>query len=108
MSVLQIRGGFPHVFREDITTTGQPHRPKKQINYLQVYTLTNPVKVYFTQDDFDNDQNYVLVPVPALEDMPGWEGPVELADYQNGGPTIWFKGSGGTASITAVFYQRRG
>ena len=107
MSLLQVRGGFPRIFTADITTGGQLHHPKIQTSYLQIYTATNPVKVYFTQADFDADVNFVTVPVPALEDMPGWEGPVELGEVRDRGPTIWLKGDGGTASVTVVFYQRR-
>jgi len=106
MSLLQTRGGFPHVFNATIGTAGRVHRPKKQISHLQVQTADKPVKIYFTQADFTNDENYITVPVPALQDMVMWEGPVELGEDQQG-PVIWFRGSGGDAVVQAVFYQRR-
>lgn len=107
MSVLQVRGGFPHVFNATIDTTGRPHRPKKQTSWLQVKTATNPVKIYFTEADFNAGINFITVPVPALQDITMWEGPVELGEDESG-PVIWFQGDGGNAVVQAVFYQRRG
>lgn len=107
MSVLQTRSGFPRVFKADITTSGIVYHPKMQISYLQVYAVTNPLKVYFTEEDFDNDENYVSVPVAAAATPWGWEGPVELG-YDGATPALWLKGDGGTSSVTIVFYQRRG
>jgi len=106
MSVLQTRGGFPHVFNATVGTAGRVHRPKKQTIALQVMAATNPVRVFFTEDDFDNDKNYIEVPVAALQDIAMWEGPVELGEDAQG-PVIWFKGVGGNSVVTAVFYQRR-
>ena len=104
MSVLTVRGGVPHIFNATVNnTTGRMHRPKVHVNYLQVKTATNPVKVYFHEDDFDNDANFITVPVAALQDITMWEGPVELVDGK-----IWFRGDGGNAAVQAVFYQRRG
>lgn len=104
MSVLSVRGGVPLIFNDSITTTGRMHRPKAQgVNYLQVQTATFPVKVYFHEADFTADANFVTVPVPALQDITMWEGPVELVDGK-----IWFRGLGGTAVVQALFYQRRG
>lgn len=104
MSVLTVRGGFPIVWNETVGTGGREKRTRVQIGYLQVYTATNPVRVYFDEDDFIADQNYVSIPVPAAEHPWGWEGPVELAPERK----IWFRGVGGNADVTAVFYQRRG
>ena len=105
MSVLTVRGGVPLIFNATVNNTaGRMHRPKCQgVNYLQVKTATNPVKVYFHEADFDNDVNFITVPVAALQDITMWEGPVELVDGK-----IWFRGLGGNAVVEAVFYQRRG
>lgn len=108
MSLLQVRGGFPHIFNATVTNTGgRVHRPKIQTVWLQVQTATNPVKVYFTEADFDGDVNFITVPVPALQDITMWEGPVEMGESTNG-PAVWFRGVGGNAVVQAVFYQRRG
>jgi hypothetical protein len=101
MSVMEHRGGVPHVFAETVTTSGWKHDPKFVSKYLQVMTATNPVKIFFSQADFDAGVNFILVPVPALQDLVVWEGPVEARE-------VWFLGVGGSAAVTAVFYQRRG
>jgi len=104
MSVLQTRGGFPVIFNATVTTSGREHSPRVQTSYVQVYTTTNPVRVYFTEDDFTNDEHYIEVPIAAAANPWGWEGPVELGWEGK----IWFKGLGGDAGVTAIFYQRRG
>lgn len=101
MSLAEVRGGIPHVFRADIDTTGRKHDIKQFTKGLQVFAVTNPVKVYFTEADFNADQNYVLVPVAAAATPWGWEGPAEVTE-------VWLKGSGGTSTVTLVAYLRRG
>jgi hypothetical protein len=104
VSVLTVRGGFPVVWQEQVGTAGREHLARVQTCYLQVYTATNPVRVYFSEADFNADENYVAVPVAAAEHPWGWEGPVELHPHRK----VWFRGVGGNADVTAVFYQRRG
>ena len=103
MSVLEIRGGVPKVFREDIThTTGYYHHIPFMTKYLQIRVLVNPCKVYFSQADFDNDQDYVLIPVPSAATPNGeWQGIVEAKE-------VWLKGVTGTSTVELVAYQRRG
>jgi len=101
MSVAEVRGGIPHVFRADITTTGRKHDFRQFAKYLQIQTADNPVKVYFTKADFDGDKNYIEVPVAAAATPWGYEGPAEVSE-------VWMKGSGGTAGVVLVAYLRRG
>jgi hypothetical protein len=103
MSVLEGRGGIPHVFRETVDhTTGRYHRFPFTSKYVQIRVLTNPCKVYFSEDDFVADVNYILIPVPATTAPYGeWQGPVEA-----GG--IWLRGSVGSSAVELVAYQRRG
>lgn len=98
MSLLEIRGGFPHVFRETISTAGRSHHFKFDSKYLQARAGTSPCKLYFKEADFDADANYVLIPVST--DI-RWEGPVEIRE-------IWLKGDGGNSELELVAYQRRG
>jgi hypothetical protein len=95
MSLVQTRGGWPHVFRAEIPTTGRLHDPKKWTSYLQVYAATNDVHLYFSQEDFDNDENYIVV-----EADESWEGPAEVRG-------VWFKAQTAAANVVAIFYQRR-
>lgn len=102
MSVLEVRGGFPKVFRESVATTGWHHTFPFTTKYVQIRVLTNACKVYFTQADFDADVDYILIPVPAAETPYGeWQGPVEAKE-------IWLKGVTAASAVEMVAYQRRG
>lgn len=103
MSVMETRGGAPHVFRETIdNTTGRMHQFPFVSKYLKVRVSSNPCKLYFTEADFTADANYVLVPVAGTSTPYGeWDGPVEASK-------IWLKGSGGSSAIELVAFQRRG
>lgn len=104
MSVLQARGGIPRVFRATIGTSGQKHSFPFQTFYIVARNVgsSNALRIFFTEDDFDNDANYVTLPVPATENPNGeWQGPVEAKE-------IWVKGVGGDGDLELVAFQRRG
>jgi len=103
MSLLQARGGIPHVFRDTIDTTGRKH---KLPFYTSAMVARNqgsfPVRMYFTEADFTANENFVVLPVPAATDPHGeWVGPVEIEN-------LWFRGIGGSAAIEITVFQRRG
>lgn len=102
MSILEARGGIPRVLRATIdNTTGRKWRLPTNIKYLIVRVSSNPCKLYFTEEDWLADSNYVLIPVAAATTPYGeWQGPVEAEN-------LWFKGSGGSSNIEAVGFQRR-
>ena len=113
MSVLTVRGGIPYVFRGDVTTGIAPLGGRKlrlpfYINFVQIRIESgNPVRLYFTEADYQNDENYVLVTVASPTYGTGsWEGPVETCagDHSD----LWLRGQGGTAEVQLVAYQRRG
>jgi len=96
------RGGVPHVFREAITTAGRYHGWPFWSKYLIIRVADFPCKVYFTKEDFDADENYILVPVAAAATPYGEiQGPFETEG-------IHLKGSGGTSTVELVAFQRRG
>ena len=102
MSVLEIRGGVPRVFRASIDTTGRKHRFSFTSKWLKLRVAINPCRVYFTKEDFDADEGYVVVPVPSAQAPHGeWEGPVEADE-------IWLRGDGGSSDVELVAFQRRG
>ena len=102
MSVMETRGGWPHVIRASLTTTGRELQIPFVTKFVQIRTADFPARVYFTQENFDNDDGYIEVPVAAAATPYGeWSGPTEIQ-------SIWIKGIGGTASIELVAYQRRG
>ena len=101
MSLAESRGGWPHIFRESITTTGRKHQFPFICKHLTMRAVTYPCRVYFTEADFTANVNYILVPVAAAETPHGqWSGPVEAH-------TVWLKGLGGTAVLELVAFQRR-
>lgn len=102
MSVLETRGGVPHVWRASVTTTGQKHILPSVCKALVIRAATNPCRLFFTQADFDANENYVVVPIAAAATPHGeWTGPVEAN-------AVWLKGDGGTSSVELVTFQRRG
>jgi len=102
MSVLEGRGGYPHVFRGTITTAGRAHQFPFVTKFLKVRAATNACQLYFTEADFTNGENYVVVPVAAAETPYGeWEGPVEVSK-------VWLKGLVGSSEVELVAFQRRG
>lgn len=102
MSVMTVRGGFPHPKRISVLHTAvRPLRYKAPCNYLQVKVVTNNCRLYFTEDDATNDENYILVIPASAEEPHGFEGPVE-------GIEIWLKAETGTSAVELVSYQRRG
>jgi len=104
MSVGTVRGGVPHVFRDTIDATGRKHRLPHYSLYLIMRVQTGlACRLYFTEKDFDDDANYVLVPVAAAATPHGeWQGPVETTD-------VWLRCGGvGTSGVELVTFQRRG
>ena len=112
MSVLTARGGVPHVVRDTIDTTGR----RVQLPFYTLFLIarnkdtTNACKLYFTQDDFDNDENYVELPIAAAATPHGeWAGPVETGGDDMGGRNdVFLRASAGTAAVELVAFQRRG
>jgi len=108
MSLMTMRGGIPRVWRGAIDSTGRKRQFSFYCNYLQVRLpgspSNEPCKMYFTEDDFDNDENYVTIQLSSSDTPYGeFQGPVEISE-------AWFRcaTSGGTSNIELVIYQRRG
>lgn len=100
MSILETRGGQPHIFRDTITTTGRTHAIKSVSKWICIRVATNPCRLFFTEDDFDNDANYIEVPVASTSTPYGqWSGPI-------GTNQIWLKGVGGDSDIEFVATKR--
>jgi hypothetical protein len=100
MSVATVRGGVPYVLRTAIPVAGRDAVLPFMCLYLKVKTDA-AVELYFTEDDYNKDINYVLINPASAAEPHGWEGPVEAG-------TVWLKGASGTANIELVAFQRRG
>ncbi len=104
MSVLQTRGGIPRVFRDSIDTTGRDHSLPFTSSFVIARNrgTTDIVRMYFLEDDFDNDENYVELTIPSAATPYGeWSGPVEAQK-------LWFRAAAGSEPVEVVVFQRRG
>jgi hypothetical protein len=103
MSVGTVRGGVPHVWRQTgINTTGRKHTLPHNSLYLIIRVTANPCRLFFTQKDYDDNVNYVLVPVPSAGTPHGeWQGPVETGD-------VWLRADTTATDVELVTFQRRG
>jgi hypothetical protein len=101
-------GGIPHVARDSFDTTGREVKLPFFVLYLIARNQgANPARLYFTEEDYTNDANYVLLPVPsAIYPYGEWRGPVETTQgkYQH----VFIKGVGGATTVELVGFQRRG
>jgi hypothetical protein len=105
-------GGIPFVLRAAVTTGVAPAGGRKVglpffIQFLKIRVEANPCKLYFTEKDYLADTNYVLIQDSAAAYPHGeWEGPVETTAGDHA--DLWLRGSGGTANVELVAFQRRG
>lgn len=94
MSMLQDRGGAPHVFNEIITTTGRKHDIRSFTQWIRITATVSPCLVYFTEDDFTNGTNAVTIAADSV-----LEAPLEIR-------YIWLKGSGGSSTVSLLAAKR--
>lgn len=98
---METRGGVPRVRSYTIDTTGDRYNiePPMVTKHLRLSNLSSDpleiVRVYFREDDYDNDEHYVsLLPgVPFSE-------PVELTH-------LWLKAESGTPVVEVIGFARR-
>lgn len=96
----QTRGGIPRIRQLVVQTDGtnaRPFRFEALSMGICLKTATNPVRLFFSQEDFDNDVNY-------WEHAPGdgtFDKPIEEK-------CVWMKGVGGPATVTLMVLHRKG
>lgn len=101
-------GGIPHVVRGTFSATGR----KVTLPFFSGYLIVrnqgaNPARLYFIEQDYVDDVNYVVIPVAAATAPHGeWQGPVETA--QDTHADLYLRGAGGSTDIELVSFQRRG
>lgn len=103
MSLAQVRGGIPHVFRLSVPTAGQAHSLPFSCFYLVARNQgANVIRLYFTEADFTANANYIVLPVAAAITPQGeWAGPVEAKQ-------VWLRAITAASDIELVAFQRRG
>lgn len=105
MSLLQARGGIPHVFRSTVDqATGRKHSLPHFSSFLILRVQNAACRLYFNQKDFDDNTGFVLVPVPSAATPNGeWSGPAEASDvFLRSDSTVT------PSDVELVTFQRRG
>jgi hypothetical protein len=95
----QTRGGIPRIRNLTVATDGTGARPftfEALSMHLCIRTATNPVRVYFSQADFDADENFWEISTSELLDKPIEE------------RCVWMRGVGGPASVDLMVLHRKG
>lgn len=92
MSLLVPRGGVPQIRRETVTTTGRKYEFTTQSQWLRITNEgANPLEIYFSQEDFDADENFCSL--PATTGL--FEGPYETK-------AVWLKSDTGDTTACIV------
>ena len=101
MSIMEIRGGVPFIRNITFDTTGRRLPFNGTSKWLSLRAASFPCRAYFTEDDFNADQNYISVPVASTTTPYGeWKGPLEAEQ-------VWIKGIGGSSVVEVVALLRR-
>lgn len=102
MSVLQTRGGVPHLIKATVDTTGRYYRFPFVTSGILVRVTTDALRIFFSQEDFDGGVNFFQVdPVSAAYPYGQFEAPIEAKG-------LWLKAATTTAVIDLLAFQRRG
>lgn len=95
--------------RATFTTAGRRFEVPFATKYLIVRNkdATHAGKMYFTEADFDGDENYVDLPIVAANVIGEWRGPVETVPGSDRAD-LWFIGVSDSVDLEIVLFQRRG
>lgn len=92
MSIATVRGGIPWTKLVTISTAGRKYDFRAPSNHLMIRTGLKQIRIYWTLEDFTNDDNYIQ--------RNEWEGPVEA----NG---CWLRGVAGDCDLEITVFERR-
>lgn len=100
MSIVETRGGYPHILNETFDTTGRKHLLRGFSKWICIRCSAYPCRVYFTEEDYTSDVSYIEIPVPSASTPYGeWKGPIETN-------AVWIKGVGGSSVVDFVAIMR--
>jgi len=95
MSTVSVRGkSRPDILRiTALDTTGRSRLIRGISHHLEVREVTaNPVRIFFSEEDFDADENYVQIAVGET-----WQAPISAK-------ALWLKASAATSGVVLVAY----
>lgn len=96
MSILETRGGVPLVLRETFDLDGRKVNLFGNNKWICIRVKEFPCKVYFTEEDYDADVNYIGINPPSEETPNGeWIGSTE-SNY------LWIRGYNWSSEVELV------
>lgn len=104
MSVLQTRGGVPHLIKAEVTTTGRYYRFPFVSSFVLMRVTGEDLRIFLSQADFDEvaGTNYFTVKKEGANAPWGeFSGPIEAQG-------LWLKAAANSASVQILAFQRRG
>ena len=96
MTIVESRGGVPYILRETFDLTGRKIRLGVIPKWFCIRVKEFPCKIYFSEDDYNNDVNYVGVNPPS-EETPNGE---YIGSHD--GKDLWIKGFNGSSEVELV------
>jgi hypothetical protein len=96
MTIVESKGGVPYILRETFDLVGRKIRLGVTPKWFCVRAKEFPCKIYFSEDDYNDDVNYVGVNPPS-EESPNGEY-IGSYDYKD----LWIKGFNGSSEVELV------
>jgi hypothetical protein len=96
MTIVESKGGVPYILRETFDLVGRKIRLGVTPKWFCVRVKEFPCKIYFSEDDYNDDVNYVGVNPPS-EEAPNGEY-IGSHDYKD----LWIKGFNGSSEVELV------
>jgi hypothetical protein len=96
MTIVGSKGGVPYILRETFDLVGRKIRLGVTPKWFCVRVKEFPCKIYFSEDDYNDDVNYVGVNPPS-EEAPNGE---YIGSHD--GKDLWIKGFSGSSEVELV------
>jgi len=96
MTIVESKGGVPYILRETFDLVGRKIRLGVTPKWFCVRVKEFPCKIYFSEDNYNDDVNYVGVNPPS-EEAPNGE---YIGSHD--GKDLWIKGFNGSSEVELV------
>ena len=96
MTIVESRGGVPYILRETFDLIGRKIRLGVIPKWFCIRVKEFPCKIYFSEDDYNDDVNYIGVNPPS-EETPNGE---YIGSHDD--KDLWIKGFNGSSEVELV------
>jgi hypothetical protein len=96
MTIVESKGGVPYILRETFNSIGRKIRLGVIPKWFCIRVKEFPCKIYFSEDDYNDDVNYIGVNPPS-EETPNGE---YIGSHD--GKDLWIKGFNGSSEVELV------